>query len=132
MMRSAIYMGCRAIECNRIRSNEARTNGAFPLMKADTPRRPDHRGSSLSGWPVWRQIRATHLILACVVLCCLLSRATRAAESYGVWFAPDGASPDLLELFRRPELWSQARSQIDVFKFGPLRLPRQANVKRNS
>jgi hypothetical protein len=102
------------------------------LLSAQTPLRRSPRYLSSPARLDWGRIRATRLILASIFLCSLLPTATRAAESYSVWFAPDGASPDLLDLFRRPELWSRARSQIDVFKFGPVRLTRQANVKRNS
>ena len=39
-----------------------------------------------------------------------------------VWFAPDSETPDLVEMFRRPELWAESRSHISVFKFGPLQV----------
>ncbi|MCD4690072.1 T9SS type A sorting domain-containing protein [bacterium] len=34
-----------------------------------------------------------------------------------VWFTPNIASVDMLDLFTSPEQWATARSQIDVFKF---------------
>jgi hypothetical protein len=34
-----------------------------------------------------------------------------------VWFTPNIASVDMLDLFNCPEQWPSARSQIDVFKF---------------
>jgi hypothetical protein len=34
-----------------------------------------------------------------------------------VWFTPNGASIDMLELFTNPDQWDSARSKIDVFKF---------------
>ena len=34
-----------------------------------------------------------------------------------VWFAPNIASVDMLDLFNCPEQWDLARSQVDVFKF---------------
>jgi hypothetical protein len=34
-----------------------------------------------------------------------------------VWFAPNLGSPDLVDLFTRPEAWPRARARIDVFKF---------------
>ena len=34
-----------------------------------------------------------------------------------VWFTPNIASVDMLDLFNSPEQWDSARSQIDVFKF---------------
>jgi hypothetical protein len=39
-----------------------------------------------------------------------------------VWLAPDNDTPDLLDLFRRPDLWNRARSQISVLKLGPQQL----------
>lgn len=40
----------------------------------------------------------------------------RAAE---VWFTPNPESPDFLDLFKKPSLWSKARSQVSVIKLGP-------------
>ncbi|MCK4414486.1 MAG: T9SS type A sorting domain-containing protein [Candidatus Eisenbacteria sp.] len=34
-----------------------------------------------------------------------------------VWFTPNLASVDMLDLFNNPDEWDSARSQIDVFKF---------------
>ncbi len=34
-----------------------------------------------------------------------------------VWFGPNMGSPDFADLFSKPEQWSEARSQINVFKF---------------
>ena len=34
-----------------------------------------------------------------------------------VWFAPNFGSTDYLDLFTKPEQWSEARSRINVFKF---------------
>lgn len=34
-----------------------------------------------------------------------------------VWFAPNMASTDFVELFSEPEAWAGARAEIDVFKF---------------
>lgn len=34
-----------------------------------------------------------------------------------VWFTPSIGSPDMVELFTRPEAWPKARGRIDVFKF---------------
>ena len=79
----------------------------------------------------------THRTGLCSILLCLslspaalLGADEHSAE--GVWFSPAGESPDLIELFRRPGLWSQARAKINVFKFGPTRLTAHAGVKRNS
>jgi hypothetical protein len=59
--------------------------------------------------------RSGHAVLAAVV-------ASMVAVACGsrprqVWFAPDLGSDDLLDLFTRPEAWSQARASTDVFKF---------------
>jgi hypothetical protein len=45
--------------------------------------------------------------------------AMAAAPAIQVWFSPGAQTPDLLDMFRQPELWSKARSQISVLKFGP-------------
>ncbi len=34
-----------------------------------------------------------------------------------VWFSPNAASVDMLEMFTEPEKWDLARARIDVFKF---------------
>jgi hypothetical protein len=34
-----------------------------------------------------------------------------------VWFAPNVASPDMIELFSQPERWSRARDAVTVFTF---------------
>jgi hypothetical protein len=38
-------------------------------------------------------------------------------DSTKVWFTPNLASVDMLDLFNNPEQWESARSKIDVFKF---------------
>lgn len=49
--------------------------------------------------------------------------AARAAAPFpSVWLAPAPASPDLLDMFRRPELWARTRPQIQVFHFSPAQL----------
>jgi hypothetical protein len=45
--------------------------------------------------------------------------ACLAASNMQVWLSPDNDSPDLIEMFRQPQTWVNARSQIKVFKFGP-------------
>jgi hypothetical protein len=61
-----------------------------------------------------RRLRLFALI-ALVGACCP-SVMTRAAE---VWFGPDNDTPDFLDLFQKPDLWTRARSQISVIKLGP-------------
>ena len=50
----------------------------------------------------------------------LLAVATDEEEAgpgpYLVWFAPNLGSLDLLELFRQPELWPEARTHVDVLQ----------------
>ena len=41
------------------------------------------------------------------------------AQAAELWFAPDNDTPDYLDLFRRPDLWSKSRTQISVIKLGP-------------
>jgi hypothetical protein len=50
-----------------------------------------------------------------IVACWLPSGCGRAAGQ--VWFAPNLGSPDMVELFTRPQQWSTAREHIDTFKF---------------
>jgi hypothetical protein len=71
-------------------------------------------------------------ILIWLLLSSIIPASAWASEKYGVWFSPDGASPDLVDLFRQPERWNRARSHIDVFKFGPMRLTRSVKVDHNS
>lgn len=43
-----------------------------------------------------------------------------------MWFAPNLGSPDLLDLFSRPNDWVKARGQIHVFKFDSQQLTAEA------
>jgi hypothetical protein len=45
-----------------------------------------------------------------------------AAPTDAVWFSPVGGSPDILDLFAKPDLWSTARSHVNVFKFEPFQV----------
>ena len=47
------------------------------------------------------------------------SSAVAAGPSPEIWISPNGDTPDLLDMFTRPDQWSQARSRISVFAFGP-------------
>ena len=42
---------------------------------------------------------------------------SQPTDSSKVWFTPNIASVDMLDLFNNPEQWDSARSKIDVFKF---------------
>ncbi|MCD4773408.1 MAG: T9SS type A sorting domain-containing protein [Bacteroidales bacterium] len=46
-----------------------------------------------------------------------LKAYSQAADSSKVWFTPNLASVDMLDLFNQPEQWDSARSKVDVFKF---------------
>ncbi len=41
-------------------------------------------------------------------------------RNHQVWFAPASGSPDLIQMFTRPDLWADARSKIQVFEIGPM------------
>ena len=47
----------------------------------------------------------------------LLTFGACARSERRVWLAPDLASHDTVDLFSHPELWPEARSSTDVFKF---------------
>jgi hypothetical protein len=42
-----------------------------------------------------------------------------AVEQQDVWLSSDDNTPDMLDLFRHPELWARARERVGVFKFAP-------------
>ena len=42
---------------------------------------------------------------------------SQPTDSSKVWFTPNIASVDMLDLFNNPEQWDSARSKIYVFKF---------------
>jgi hypothetical protein len=56
------------------------------------------------------------LLLSAIQPASDLSAQNQAAQNQ-IWFSPNVASVDMLELFTSPEKWSIARSRIDVFKF---------------
>jgi hypothetical protein len=53
-------------------------------------------------------------------------------ETPRVWFSPDNETPDLLEMFTRPDLWQTARSHIKIIKLGPQHFELQSSLERNS
>jgi hypothetical protein len=67
-----------------------------------------------------------------LLLCIALATPGRALDRADVWFSPDDETPDLLDMFRHPELWAQARGQIGVFKFGPANVSPKATGPGNS
>jgi hypothetical protein len=56
--------------------------------------------------------------LAAILLLTTMPSA-KALERQDVWLSSDDNAPDMLDLFRRPELWARARERIGVFKFAP-------------
>jgi hypothetical protein len=52
------------------------------------------------------------------LLLAVMSPAT-ALERQDVWLSSDDNTPDMLDLFRRPELWARARERVGIFKFAP-------------
>jgi len=56
-------------------------------------------------------------ILSMVILPATELPAQSPPREDQVWFTPNIASVDMLDLFNSPEQWASARSQIDVFKF---------------
>ena len=53
-----------------------------------------------------------------MIIFLLLILLTNEAKSQNqVWYTPNLASVDMLDLFNNPEQWTSARSQVDVFKF---------------
>jgi hypothetical protein len=58
-----------------------------------------------------------HLATAGAALLLVLSACAAAPRKPPVWFAPNLASEDMLDLFTRPEEWPSARSNVTVFKF---------------
>jgi hypothetical protein len=59
-----------------------------------------------------------HRFVAILAAAFWLGVACAPPESERVaWFAPNLGSPDLLELFTQPPLWTRSRGQIGVFQF---------------
>jgi hypothetical protein len=66
-------------------------------------------------------------------ICCLLAASpAMAMERRDVWLSPDAYTPDMLDLFRRPELWARARERVGVFKFAPPQVDPGIQAVRNS
>ena len=55
----------------------------------------------------------------CAIVMLLAMMTSPAAARMEVWFSPDNDTPDLLDMFRNPHAWDQARGQISVIEFGP-------------
>lgn len=53
-------------------------------------------------------------------------------DSGKVWFAPDNETPDLLDLFRHPELWPAARARVNVLKLSAQQLSSGKPFKSNN
>jgi hypothetical protein len=55
-----------------------------------------------------------------------------AVEQQDVWLSSDDNTPDMLDLFRHPELWARARERVGVFKFAPHHVTSGIPGMRNS
>jgi len=55
-----------------------------------------------------------------------------AADRESVWFSSNSSAPDMLDLFRHPELWPRARERVGVFKFVPPHVDSSIATGRNS
>jgi hypothetical protein len=69
-------------------------------------------------------------VLASLVTFLPITAAARQS-ALSVWFLPAGYSPDIVELFTKPEEWKEARSRIDTSMFGPGQV-QSASPKRDS
>ncbi len=56
------------------------------------------------------------IFLVLIMMAALVSHA-QSTDSSKVWYTPNIASVDMLDLFNQAEQWDSARSKIDVFKF---------------
>jgi hypothetical protein len=61
--------------------------------------------------------RLAHLFASVAALALLSSCGKTSAGSVKVWYAPNLGSPDTIEMFAQPKLWTAARHSTDVFKF---------------
>jgi hypothetical protein len=55
-----------------------------------------------------------------------------ALERQDVWLSSDDNTPDMLDLFRQPELWARARDRVGTFKFAPHHVTSGIAGMRNS
>jgi hypothetical protein len=55
-----------------------------------------------------------------------------ASDRQSVWLSSDSSAPDMLDLFRHPELWARARERVGVFKFVPPHVDPRIAAGRNS
>jgi hypothetical protein len=58
-------------------------------------------------------------LILTIVMVLASALPARSGPGTTIWFAPDGDTPDLLDLFKRPNAWAKTRTQINVFKFSP-------------
>ena len=68
------------------------------------------------------QIAKPNYSLTSIIVLLLIAMAglvahSQATDSSKVWYTPNIASVDMLDLFNQPEQWDSARSKVDVFKF---------------
>src|SRR5439155_2054519 len=77
-------------------------------------------------------MRRIVLTLAVSISSLLAAPAAMALERQDVWLSPDAYTPDMLNLFRHPELWARARERVGVFKFAPPQVDPGITAVRNS
>ncbi|MCK5170551.1 MAG: hypothetical protein KAQ75_11785, partial [Bacteroidales bacterium] len=68
------------------------------------------------------QITKPNYLLTTIIFFLLITMVgsvahSQSTDSSKVWFTPNIASVDMLDLFNNPEQWDSARLKIDVFKF---------------
>jgi hypothetical protein len=81
-------------------------------------------------WPRLPLIASLYILLWTAVMS--PQSAVAQQRSPSVWYSPDDDTPDLLDMFTRPQQWSVARSHISVFKFGPQHFELHSKLQRNS
>src|ERR1700731_1279653 len=59
------------------------------------------------------------LLALTAVALLLAAPPAMALERQDVWLSSDDNTPDMLDLFRHPELWARARERVGTFKFAP-------------
>ncbi len=75
---------------------------------------------------------ATLRCLLVTVACICMGSGARAVSGRSIWLGPDNDTVDLVELFRQPQLWSQARSKISVLTLGPQQVSDGGGPHKNS
>jgi hypothetical protein len=67
--------------------------------------------------PMFRRLGV--IIMVAGIMSACAPRGARADAATSIWFGPNNDTVDLLDLFRHPQLWAEARQKITVLKLGP-------------